>query len=43
MLYQLAAAEVDGQHFAVVALGIANPFLVGGRMVACKAHAAPLV
>ena len=31
MLYQLAAAEVDGQPFAVVAVGISNPFMVGGR------------
>lgn len=27
MLYQVAGAEMDGQQYAVVALGIANPFL----------------
>lgn len=29
MLYQLAAAEVDGQPYAIVAVGISNPFMVG--------------
>lgn len=27
MLYQLAAAELEGQHYALVSLGISNPFL----------------
>ncbi|PRW58962.1 Pyruvate phosphate dikinase,PEP pyruvate-binding [Chlorella sorokiniana] len=27
MLYQLAAAEVEGQPFAIVAVGISNPFM----------------
>ena len=50
MLYQLAAAEVDGQPYAIVAVGISNPFMVGVifvrkcRSVAwCVPHAHPCV
>lgn len=50
MLYQLAAAEVDGQPYAIVAVGISNPFMVGvifvvkRRSVAwCVPHAHPCV